>query len=49
VGCRKILTGLKVFRVDAKRNLETSLRELGTDYIDFESLHGYIPGSESAG
>jgi len=27
---------------DAKRNLEISLRELGTDYIDFYLLHDYV-------
>jgi D-threo-aldose 1-dehydrogenase len=34
---------------DAQRNLETSLRELGTDYIDFYLLHDYIAGDHSSG
>jgi D-threo-aldose 1-dehydrogenase len=33
---------------DAQRNLETSLRELGTDYIDFYLLHDYIAGDHSS-
>src|SRR6266851_4804354 len=33
---------------DAHRNLETSLRELGTDYIDFYLLHDYIAGDHSS-
>jgi aryl-alcohol dehydrogenase-like predicted oxidoreductase len=32
---------------DAQRNLETSLRELGTECIDFYLLHDYVPGSGS--
>jgi aryl-alcohol dehydrogenase-like predicted oxidoreductase len=32
---------------DAKRNLEISLRELGTDYIDFYLLHDYVVGDEA--
>jgi len=34
---------------DANRNLETSLRELRTDYIDFYLLHDYVAGSHSSG
>ena len=34
---------------DASRNLETSLRELRTDYIDFYLLHDYVAGSHSSG
>jgi aryl-alcohol dehydrogenase-like predicted oxidoreductase len=30
---------------DAQRNLETSLRELATDYIDFYLLHDYVAGA----
>jgi len=33
---------------DARRNLETSLRELGTDYIDFYLLHDYVAGNHSS-
>jgi D-threo-aldose 1-dehydrogenase len=33
---------------DARRNLETSLRELGTDYIDFYLLHDYEAGDHSS-
>ncbi len=33
---------------DAERNLETSLRELGTDYIDFYLLHDYVAGDHSS-
>lgn len=33
---------------DAQRNLETSLRELGTEYIDFYLLHDYVPGNGSS-
>jgi D-threo-aldose 1-dehydrogenase len=33
---------------DANRNLETSLRELRTDYIDFYLLHDYVAGSQSS-
>jgi aryl-alcohol dehydrogenase-like predicted oxidoreductase len=33
---------------DARRNLETSLRELGTDYIDFYLLHDYVAGDHSS-
>ena len=33
---------------DARRNLETSLRELGTDYIDFYLLHDYKAGDHSS-
>jgi D-threo-aldose 1-dehydrogenase len=33
---------------DAQRNLETSLRELGTDYIDFYLLHDYVAGANSS-
>jgi D-threo-aldose 1-dehydrogenase len=33
---------------DAHRNLETSLRELGTDYIDFYLLHDYVAGDHSS-
>jgi D-threo-aldose 1-dehydrogenase len=33
---------------DARRNLETSLRELGTDYIDFYLLHDYVVGDHSS-
>jgi len=32
---------------DAQRNLETSLRELGTEGIDFYLLHDYAPGNTS--
>ncbi len=32
---------------DAKRNLEISLRELGTDYIDFYLLHDYVVGDQA--
>lgn len=32
---------------DARRNLETSLRELGTECIDFYLLHDYVPGNAS--
>lgn len=32
--------------VAAQRSLETSLRHLGTDYIDFDLLHDYVPGSD---
>jgi aryl-alcohol dehydrogenase-like predicted oxidoreductase len=32
---------------DAQRNLETSLRELGTECIDFYLLHDYVPGTAS--
>ena len=34
---------------DARTSLETSLRELGTDYIDFFLLHEYIGLREFAG
>lgn len=34
---------------DAQRNLETSLRELGTECIDFYLLHDYAPGNASPG
>jgi D-threo-aldose 1-dehydrogenase len=34
---------------DASRNLETSLRELRTDYIDFYLLHDYVAGSHCSG
>jgi aryl-alcohol dehydrogenase-like predicted oxidoreductase len=34
---------------DANRNLETSLRELRTDYIDFYLLHDYVVGTHSSG
>jgi D-threo-aldose 1-dehydrogenase len=34
---------------DARRNLETSLRELHTDYIDFYLLHDYVAGSHASG
>lgn len=33
---------------DAQRNLETSLRELQTDYIDFYLLHDYVAGDRSS-
>ncbi len=33
---------------DAQRNLETSLRELGTDSIDFYLLHDYVAGASSS-
>jgi aryl-alcohol dehydrogenase-like predicted oxidoreductase len=33
---------------DAQRNLETSLRELGTDYIDFYLLHDYVSNESSS-
>jgi len=32
---------------DAQRSLETSLRELGTDYIDFFLLHEYSAGEDT--
>lgn len=32
---------------DAQRNLETSLRELGIECIDFYLLHDYVPGNGS--
>ena len=33
---------------DAQRNLETSLRELATDYIDFYLLHDYAAGTHAS-
>lgn len=33
---------------DAQRNLETSLRELGIECIDFYLLHDYVPGNRSS-
>jgi aryl-alcohol dehydrogenase-like predicted oxidoreductase len=33
---------------DAQTSLETSLRELGTDYVDFFLLHDYVPSENSA-
>ncbi|MGH9864209.1 MAG: aldo/keto reductase [Candidatus Acidiferrales bacterium] len=41
----KILATTGAFGVDdARQSLETSLRELGTDYIDFFLLHDYVIG-----
>jgi aryl-alcohol dehydrogenase-like predicted oxidoreductase len=34
---------------DAQRNLETSLRELKSDYIDFYLLHDYVSGERAVG
>lgn len=48
---RRQTTGLiqgGAFSVDeAQNSLETSLRELGTDYVDFFLLHDYSPGDSS--
>ena len=44
-----VLVKGNVFSVaDAQRNLETSLRELGTECIDFYLLHDYVPGNGSS-
>ncbi|MGH7745231.1 MAG: aldo/keto reductase, partial [Candidatus Dormibacteria bacterium] len=41
----KILATTGAFSVDdARQSLETSLRELGTDYVDFFLLHDYVIG-----
>jgi aryl-alcohol dehydrogenase-like predicted oxidoreductase len=39
-----VLKGNAFSVADAQRNLEISLRELGTDYIDFYLLHDYVAG-----
>ena len=44
-----VLVRGKAFSVaDAQKNLETSLRELGTECIDFYLLHDYVPGNSSS-
>lgn len=48
-GASSLLVKSNAFRVaDAQRNLDTSLRELGTEYIDFYLLHDYVPGNDSS-
>lgn len=43
-----LVTGNAFSVADAQRNLEISLRELNTDYIDFYLLHDYVAGRRSS-
>jgi D-threo-aldose 1-dehydrogenase len=44
---QSLVTGGKFSAQDARTSLETSLRELGTDYIDFFLLHEYAVSDNS--